>query len=108
MKTHNYNEIAKQLLKKDGTLSQKALKALGEMNVMLETGKWHYNSWSGHGNYINLVERKEVAEVAEMFGIRLKVGNDAPRGGKVGEYYYVEGVEESKMIRATVAIEKLK
>lgn len=54
----------------------------------LVKGKWYGKSWNGSGRHINLsdTQYRAAIEICEKLGLDFEVGNDAPRGGKSGDF----------------------
>lgn len=54
----------------------------------LVQGYWFGKSWRGRGRHISLSDTQYNAaiEICDALGIDYKLGNDAPRGGKEGDF----------------------
>lgn len=78
------NRIAKALALKNGKIAVK----YSFFADFLVAGKWHGKSWNGSGRYINLsdTQYRAAIEICEKLGLDFEVGNDAPRGGKSGDF----------------------
>ena len=78
------NRIAKTLTLKNGKIAVK----YSFFADFLVAGKWYGKSWNGSGRYINLsdTQYRAAIEICEKLGLDFEVGNDAPRGGKSGDF----------------------
>jgi len=73
---------------KAGNLNQQIKDSLRACRI--EGNKIYPFDWTGSGNYISAVDRSTTVEVLlKDLGYKFSKGNDAPRGGKSGNYIKV-------------------
>lgn len=70
--------------KKDGTLKARVLEAIE--NKVFST-KIYYQSWAGSNRNKSLCTYEfEITQLLKLAGYKFTYGNDAPRGGKDGDF----------------------
>lgn len=87
-------ELKSYIETKKGALNQSIIKCLRA--CMIQGNKIYPFSYSGSGNYLNSKDYSYyVTKVFELSNISYSTGNDAPRGGKNGNFIEVndEGIE---------------
>lgn len=53
----------------------------------ITAGRHHLTGWSKSGRIFNLYSKEsDFLELLKILGLRYKKGNDAPKGGKIGDY----------------------
>lgn len=81
MKTLKKNTL---VTKKDGTLKQRTIEAI---DLLVKDTIIHPSFYTGSGRYIRLVSYEhEITTLLNMLGYKYKKGNNAPKGGKQGDY----------------------
>lgn len=84
------------IYKKDKTLQKKYLELLYIMqnyNFENEKIKYHFKKLVGNYaryQYISDVDYNNCIDILKTFKIEYKLGNDAPRGGKLGDYIEID------------------
>lgn len=78
------NKIKAFLYTKKGVLAER----YRFLSDFLVNGKWHGKNWNGSGRYINLsdTQYRAAIEICKALGLDFYLGNDAPRGGKSGDF----------------------
>jgi len=76
--------IEKKLYTKQGKLAAR----FANLDNLLINGIWHGKTYSGRGRFTTLTngDHLSMIEALRNLGIDFKVGNDAPRGGGIGDY----------------------
>lgn len=76
--------IEKKLYTKEGKLATR----FANLDTLLIEGIWHGKTYSGRGRFTTLTngDHLSMIEALRNLGIDFKVGNDAPRGGGIGDY----------------------
>lgn len=98
MKTTKKTAVTKRLLAlKDysGKPISKTSKAYEYVMTIINDGvkMLHPNYTSGSGRYISIQEHASATkDLLKKLGIEFETGNDAPRGGKCGEYIKITTV----------------
>lgn len=96
-------KIQKHLTTKKGAIKDK----YSFYKDFLVQGYWFGKSWKGRGRHISLSDTsyRAAIEICDALGIDYSLGNDAPRGGKEGDF--VEITKNGKrQIAEWVKIEK--
>lgn len=74
--------------KKDGTLKERVKEALAYL--VGNSRKIHYSYYTGSGRYVRLVTyQTEIEWLLRVAGYKFTTGNDAPKGGRNGDYIKV-------------------
>ena len=94
------------IVKKDGKLSETVKFAF---DVLAKYGKFDTYNTAGRGRFSH-ISRSEVGKALdcgafEYFGIKYKVKNNAPRGGKLGEFMEINENAQKKLIAILFAFE---
>lgn len=78
------NRIKAKLYTKAGKLAAK----YGNLDKCLMDGIWHGKTYSGSGRYCTLSngDHYAIIEALRLLGIDYETGNDAPRGGGIGDF----------------------
>lgn len=86
------------IIKKDGKLSEIVKTAFLVLSIH-KKGDTYHTSGSGKGSHYSHTDvgRALDAKALEYFGIRYKVCNDSPRGGKLGEYVLINDKAREKI-----------
>jgi hypothetical protein len=77
-------KIKASLYTKKGTLADR----FSFLPDFLVAGKWHGKNWRGTGRYLSLsdTQYRAAIEICEKLGLDYTLGNDAPMGGKNGDF----------------------
>lgn len=94
------------IVKKDGKLSETVKFAF---NVLSKYGEYNTYNTAGRGRWSH-ISRSEVGKALdcgafEYFGIKYKVKNNAPRGGKLGEFVEIDEKAQKKLSAILSAFE---
>lgn len=72
------------IFKKDGQLTEAHKEVV---SLIAKNGKVYPRTWVGSGRRKTLRDiSHRVIEVAKHYNYKIEMGNDAPRGGKEGDY----------------------
>lgn len=94
------NRIENLVMTKQGKIAKRYLGAISAFETMRKGRKIYPYSWSMHTGYCTLQGESyanKVIEIAICLGITLSFGNDAPRGGREGEYKCLSKREINKL-----------
>ena len=93
----------KELLTKDGRLKFKFQRAYTELcyHVKFKDKKMYLKSYSGKGKYRRITDShyKNMIEFLKLNEIMFDLGNDAPRGGQLGDYILIRSNRINPIIR---------
>ena len=86
------------IIKKDGKLSETVKFAFSVLSIYRK-GDTYYTLGSGNHRHYSRSEVGKALDAGafEYFGIRYKVCNDSPRGGKLGEYVLINDKAREKI-----------
>lgn len=92
--TRSIEEVCKSILNKNGQLSEYDREAVNAMNT--ESYKFYGKEVIGRGRYIKIrnVVHKRIKHILIMLNVEFSEGNDAPRGGKTGDYIIIDNKRE--------------
>ena len=76
--------IYSELVTKSGKIRDKYRMAIA-MITEPNAGRWHLTHWSNKGRSLS-DHRPDTREALELIGIDYELGNDAPCGGRNGDY----------------------
>lgn len=80
----------KFVLTAKGTVNKTISNALRGCRFDATTNKIYTKRYSGSGRYINLQDYSfYVSQILNLQGYKFETGNDAPRGGKEGDFFKV-------------------
>ncbi len=85
-----------KILNKDGNFSLNSLNAIRESYINKETNRIYPVKYVGKGNFINKKDYSDyIREILRNENIDFTEGNDAPRGGKNGNFIQTskEGID---------------
>ena len=92
IKKGDKNTISANLVTKNNELSKIVKNAISEC-VYEENGKIRTKFYHGAGRYISLYDYTfYITSILNRLGYKYKTGNDAPRGGKKGDFIKVSKV----------------
>lgn len=86
--------------KKDGELIKRFSKPIIYIERMAKGERIYPYSWTRAKRHFNLqgdTTIKAVKDLCKKLKLTLKQGNDAPRGGVSGEYFYLDKKDISKL-----------
>lgn len=90
IKQGKYAFKPQNFITKSGTLNKHYSNALSGSRFVFKTKRIYPCYWSGSGNYINLKDYTVyVTNLLSCLGYKYSLGNDAPRGGRQGDYIQV-------------------
>lgn len=79
-------KIQKLVLTKSGKVHTNYFKALSDSRI--EGNKIYPKTWGGSGRHISLNDKSfYIRNILNVCGYKINTGNDAPRGGKEGDYF---------------------
>ena len=73
--------------KKDGSLTALTVAAIKDYRN--NNGKFYTTYTSGRGRFTTNLSNTRVFDIIRLLGYKYELGNDAPRGGKTGEFIKV-------------------
>ena len=73
--------------KKDGSLKIRVVKAIKDYRN--GDCKFYTHYYSGSGRFTTVLENDNIYWVIKLLGYKFEKGNDAPKGGKTGEFIKV-------------------
>lgn len=79
------------IYKKDGTLSKDAMNIINMVRIQAKdkkTVRLHLKEWAGSPRHLRLSDAKyyNTRAILDEFGVKYREGNDAPKGGVIGDY----------------------
>ena len=87
-KIKDMKTISKNLRTKSGAINNRYSHAWE--NSVKKGNRIYPKSYTGSGNYITLRDYSfQIEEIIKDLGYKFKTGNDAPRGGKQGDFIQV-------------------
>lgn len=103
MKTKDFIELTRAALTRKPNRTELTKRYNWILNYIVEGWKFQPFRWTGSRRHLHLsgqTEADDFVYVASLFGVAVTTGNDAPRGGKEGEFFQTDAREFATIRKA--------